>query len=165
MEFSVLECGTVCGTFTAEREGLYWRVRAQCRAMPGVVRLYGCAPDGTRQLFGVLLPENGALCLRRKLSVSALPLTDGWRFTTDKCEPVIVGGIVVPNGTVEQQGSARRLLVPFDAQTPFCLMEYVCFFALTRRDGRVFWTCILDEKNMPFLVDNPPKCDTISQVS
>ena len=105
------------------------------------------------------------LCLRRRLSASALPLTEAWRFTTDECEPVTVGGIAVPNGTVEQQGSARRLYVPFDAHTPFCLMEYVCFFTLARRNGRAYWTCILDEKNTPILVDNPPKCDTISQVS
>ena len=165
MEFSVLRGGAVCGRLSAVREGLYWRIRAECRAMPGVVRLYGCAPDGTRQLFGVLLPEEGALCLRRKLSVSVLPLTEDWRFTTDEREPVTVGGIAVPNGEIERQGSTRRLFVPFDAQMPFCLMEYVCFFALTRRDGRIFWTCALDEKNAPILVDNPTKCDTISQVS
>lgn len=165
MEFTVSSGGAVCGTLTAEREGLYWCIRAHCRAMPGVVRLHGCAPDGTRQPLGVLLPEDGMLCLRRRLSASALPLTEAWRFTTDECELVTVGGIAVPNGTVEQQGSARRLYVPFDAHTPFCLMEYVCFFTLARRNGRAYWTCILDEKNTPILVDNPPKCDTISQVS
>ena len=60
MEFTVSSGGAVCGTLTAEREGLYWHIRAHCRAMPGVVRLHGCAPDGTRQPFGVLLPEDGA---------------------------------------------------------------------------------------------------------
>ena len=48
MEFTVSSGGAVCGTLTAEREGLYWHIRAHCRAMPGVVRLHGCAPDGTR---------------------------------------------------------------------------------------------------------------------
>ena len=165
MEFSVVSGGTACGTLTAEHDGLYWRIRAHCRAMPGVVRLYGCAPDGSRRLFGVLRPESGALCLHRKVSASALPLTDEWRFTTDEREPVVVGGVAVPNGKIERQGSVRRLYAPYDAQTPFCLMEYVCFFTLTQRDGRIFWTCALDEKSTPILVDNPPKCDTISQVS
>ena len=76
MEFTVSSGGAVCGTLAAEREGLYWHIRAHCRAMPGVVRLHGCAPDGTRQPLGVLLPEDGALCLHRKVSASALPLTE-----------------------------------------------------------------------------------------
>ena len=165
MDFSVYEGGAVCGALTAAREGLYWALDARCRAQAGVVRLYACAPDGTRQSLGVLMPEGGDLRLRRRVSASTLPLTDGWRFTTDEREPVTAAGVTIPDGVIEGQGSARRLYVPYDAAVPFCLMEYVCFFTIVRRAGRFFWTCALDENNTPVFVDNPAKCDTISEDS
>ena len=165
MDFSVYGGGAVCGALTAAREGLYWALDVRCRAQAGVVRLYACAPDGARQSLGVLMPEGGELRLRRRVSASALPLTDGWRFTTDEREPVTAAGVTIPDGVIETQGCVRRLFVPYDEAAPFILMEYVCFFTIVRRAGRFFWTCALDENNTPVFVDNPAKCDTILEVS
>ena len=116
MEFSVLRGGAVCGRLSAVREGLYWRIRAECRAMPGVVRLYGCAPDGTRQLFGVLLPEDGAIS---QLGMSAM---DDWGSAvaeTDAPVLIIIEGLTMYLTEADVQRIFTVIAGRFPAATVF----------------------------------------------
>lgn len=164
MEFTIERAGCAVGTVCFVRQGLYWQMRAQCSVQPEtVVRLYGLAPDGVVHRLGVFAPDAGMLRLARRIAVRGLAVGDDWRFT---CLPpetgVFAGGIFAPDGQIRMLGGTRMLCVPYVPGVEFSCMEYVCFFQFLQHDGRWYWMCAVDEKNMPIFVDKPPDCDTIA---
>lgn len=73
MEETIWYQGRAAGQIRAEADGLYWTLEARCECPErGVLRLYGA--DGFRsEPFGVFVPEEGVLTLRRSLSRHAVP--------------------------------------------------------------------------------------------
>ena len=82
MEYTVFDRGAAVGSASAERRGLYWHIAAECRMeTERIVRLY--AHDGEKRVrLGVLMPEDGALRLERRLAADAFSFTPQTRVTT-----------------------------------------------------------------------------------
>lgn len=82
MEYTVFDRGAAVGSASAERRGLYWHIAAECRMETDrIVRLY--AHDGEKNVrLGVLMPEDGALRLERRLAADAFSFTPQTRVTT-----------------------------------------------------------------------------------
>ena len=143
MQWSIIHHGECIGTAEAVREGLYWRVNAVCRQTDEVLHLYLCGREKAAVSLGVPVPENGMLVLRKKFAASSFfPQEDGEVTTTDG---VRVCGVRVPGGRIED----GRLFVPYNAKSPFPLMEWVSFFRMERIDGRWYWVCALSEEGTP----------------
>ena len=82
MEYTVFDRGAAVGSASAERRGLYWHIAAECRMETDrIVRLY--AHDGEKNVrLGVLMPEDGALRLERRLAADVFSFTPQTRVTT-----------------------------------------------------------------------------------
>lgn len=82
MEYTVFDRGAAVGSASAERRGLYWNIAAECRMeTERIVRLY--AHDGEKNVrLGVLMPEDGALRLERRLAADVFSFTPQTRVTT-----------------------------------------------------------------------------------
>ena len=82
MEYTVFDRGAAVGSASAERRGLYWHIAAECRMeTERIVRLY--AHDGEKNVrLGVLMPEDDALRLERRLAADAFSFTPQTRVTT-----------------------------------------------------------------------------------
>ena len=147
MQWQIIHHGEPIGTAEAVREGLYWCVHAVCRQTDEVLRLYFCGQDGTSAPLGVPVPENGMLVLRKKFAASSFcPQEDGF-VTTESSVSVL--GVRVPGGRIAD----GRLLVPYNAKSPFPLMEWVSFFRMERIDEKWHWVCALSEQGTPMLAD------------
>ena len=71
MTIPILIEGRERGTLQIRPEGAYTRFEARCALLPGLQRLYVFG-GGRSACLGVLVPEDGALTLRQKLSRAAM---------------------------------------------------------------------------------------------
>ena len=68
MQCEIMRMGRAVGTLTVEDDGLYRILRGRIGASDAILRLYLHGES-----FGVFCPEDGALCLRRRVSRTRLP--------------------------------------------------------------------------------------------
>ena len=73
MELAIYRRGQAVGMLTAEDDGLYRVLRGRIAPSEDILRLY---LNG--ESCGVFVPENGALCLRRRISRTRLPSLPGY---------------------------------------------------------------------------------------
>ena len=120
LSFKIFCGGIPAGTARAERDGLYWRLRAECGALlPGPARLY--AEDGGKRIcLGVPAPVPGekTLLLERRLSCRSVPLTEASVLTLE----------------------APALRLRYCPGEPFPLIAYFRAFRLEKADGEYWWT-------------------------
>lgn len=68
-------CGAVCGEAVFRRDGLYWELDCTCRPdNDGIFRVYALGDEGLQCGCGVLQPEGGCLCARRRIAASGFPV-------------------------------------------------------------------------------------------
>ena len=127
MDFPVFYGGETVGSVTLKREGLYAVLSTRCRRFAGgVQRLWGVRSLRVDAL-GVLAPEGGALCLRRRISAHALPempehflagrAENGWLPWRGE-----LAGEEIPSGWVREDQSA--VAVPFAEDLPVVCFEH-----------------------------------------
>ena len=66
------------GTVTVTGRGLYWEMSCRCRLYSEVMQELVARIGGRRVKLGLLVPENGAYCLKTKIPKKELPTFDGF---------------------------------------------------------------------------------------
>ena len=124
------------GRAEAERDGLYWAVRAECRSLEGLHRLY--AADGEAVCcLGVLEPRDGGLSLTRRLSGRRFSFSGDTRLYLDE------GPGKAETGS---DGAGGCLLTfPYREGEPFPMLGQFRAFRLVRRGGRFCWEAELNQ--------------------
>lgn len=178
MEYTVFDRDAAVGSASAERQGLYWRIKAECRMeTERIVRLY--AHDGKESVrLGVLMPEDGALRLERRLAAAAVSFTPQTRITTSPdaempgpleekkaagAEPetaeqasweTFSGYILdcpVENARLRKTEDGAELTMDYEPGREFPLMPLFCFCTLEELDGALRWRMKLDENMQPVM--------------
>ena len=172
MEYTVFDRGAAVGSASAERRGLYWHIAAECRMETDrIVRLY--AHDGEKSVrLGVLMPEDGALRLERRLAADAFSFTPQTRVTTSPdTEPAaperpaekeaaeaawkpFTGRILdcpVENARLRRTEDGAELDMDYEPGREFPLMPLFCFCTLEELDGALRWRMKLDENMQPVM--------------
>lgn len=181
MEYTVFDCGAAVGIASAEKQGLYWRIRAECRMeTESIVRLY--AHDGEKSVrLGVLMPENGALRLERRIAADAVSFTPQTRITTspdaETPEPPVekkaaaqaaaepertaeaawelfsgrILDCLVENALLRRTENGAELSMDYEPGREFTLMPLFCFCTLEEQDGALRWKMKLDENMQPVM--------------
>ena len=172
MEYTVFDRGAAVGSASAERRGLYWHIAAECRMeTERIVRLY--AHDGEKNVrLGVLMPEDGALRLERRLAADAFSFTPQTRVTTSPdAEPAaperpaekeaaeaawepFSGRILdcpVENARLRRTEDGAELDMDYEPGREFPLMPLFCFCTLEELDGALRWRMKLDENMQPVM--------------
>lgn len=176
LSYDIYEDGCVIGHAALTREGLYWHIDARCDAQCAahgdrIVRIFAHTAGGCVNL-GVLLPEDGALRLVRRIAADSVTFDEQTRLSTSReaqWQPF--------SGTVEGialSGALRRgrtLAVLCEPAQPFVLMPFFRVFCIRPIGGRQYWMAELDETGCHLaglaaleekMVDNGTDCDKIS---
>ena len=155
--YPVFSGGAEAGEARVQREGVYTVVTCRCPTEgSGVTRL--CAVSGERSApIGVMIPGDGALCIRKKLSRNGLetlgPGTLRY-FTLSKSgaaseewqnapavaalfDDILLSRAGPVRGALTKRGDGVTLLaVPWSPDAPFPLMPVFCLGSPYERDGR-----------------------------
>ncbi|MBQ3261748.1 MAG: hypothetical protein IJH52_01090 [Oscillospiraceae bacterium] len=138
--YKIMNNSTVIGTLETCADGLYTIFTARCEPVLPRLRLHVFGEE-THAYLGLMLPENGALYLRRRLSRlecaklpapilyaagenSAPPKPEAWRPAPDGTLRRAEGGVLfvaVPRERVRVPGVPRHLLRVIDGR------EYLVF--------------------------------------
>ena len=127
MEYTVFDRGAAVGSASAERRGLYWHIAAECRMETDrIVRLY--AHDGEKNVrLGVLMPEDGALRLERRLAADVFSFTPQTRVTTspdtEQAAPERPAEKEAAEAAAEPEQTAWAAWEPFSGQILDCPVE------------------------------------------
>ena len=127
MEYTVFDRGAAVGSASAERRGLYWHIAAECRMeTERIVRLY--AHDGEKNVrLGVLMPEDGALRLERRLAADAFSFTPQTRVTTspdtEPAAPERPAEKEAAEAAAEPEQTAGAVWEPFSGRILDCPVE------------------------------------------
>ena len=127
MEYTVFDRGAAVGSASAERRGLYWHIAAECRMETDrIVRLY--AHDGEKRVrLGVLMPEDGALRLERRLAADAFSFTPQTRVTTspdpEPAAPERPAEKEAAEAAAEPEQTAWAVWEPFSGRILDCPVE------------------------------------------
>ena len=131
---------------------------------------------GGRLLLGTLLPEEGSLCLRRRLARSQLERSGCWpiaggetvlAFSFERAQwlreahPERLMKDVVLRRVLNGQNTLLRrreggfcLAVPFDPARPFLLTPLFCFAEIRRVEGKVHGVFSFDQDGNPVMPHN-----------
>lgn len=144
--------GTRCGTASIERSGLYYEVSCVCKNMEErILRAYLDCGDAELCL-GVLVPENGALCLRRKFpaarvlqpafhAVRLRETVEGWAPWEGEIHDCRVRGALARN-----DGRETTVAMPFSVKQPFPNLPLFCLCTPAYIGGNCFLTIPLPEQ-------------------
>lgn len=146
--YPILRQGKKVGTLSAQKNGLYWDILAECEEHGQPLRLYARNGQNAAFRLGIPIPYEGRLRLQ-----SSVPQTS-FCFCGDTeiflgPPPLLICGAELPDAELGTDEKGRFLLVPYEPSEPFRLMERVCFFTILQKDGKRYWFCRLDEKNTP----------------
>lgn len=120
-EISMMYEGAPVGTAQITQEGLYCVVSCRCNvSSEEVLRAYAESDSGAFCL-GVLVPEGGALCLRRRFARSAFPenpssVTVAGAEGTWREWSGTVAGVPISRGLTRSVGGVRQVAVPWDPE-------------------------------------------------
>ena len=118
------------GTLQAERDGLYWNVRAACsRDWDYPIRLLA-ETDGVRTILGVPQPEPRGPRLQIRSSTRRCPLTEQTRILTDQAP--------APEPEPEP-ASAEAELLQFEPEKPFERIPEFSVMNVVEQDGKPYW--------------------------
>ena len=119
-EITMMYEGTQVGTAQITQEGLYYLVDCRC-SIPSseVLRAYAEQEEGSAVCLGVLVPEDGTLCLRRRFSRSAFPanptsITVAGAEGTWRDWSGDVAGVPISRGLSRRVGGVRQVAVPWN---------------------------------------------------
>lgn len=166
------EDGRVAGELTVQREGLYTVFSVSCAPRPG---LWCAWVRGQRDdlRIGVLEPQAGSLCIRRRFSPSGTaPLgailegrlrprgepLEGWR-PLDAPEryfqsPLLLRSLSGRAGVLTcRAGAYRRVAVPRDDAAPFPIEAMFCFAAPRQLGAQGYWVFTFDGGEWPVTGD------------
>ena len=175
-EYEILDPFGAVGRAQVKKDGLYWQISAECPVKcERIVRVYAINA-GISVNLGVLMPEDGALRLNRRIAQEVFTFTPDTVLSTKKTEANQDGWRPF-SGTVEGTkitGALRRgnaLAIACDGKASFALMAHFACFHIGTIDAQPYWMAELDESGekllnaVEFGVDNGAKCDKISTVS
>ena len=155
--YPVFSGGAETGEARVQRQGVYTAISCRCPMDgPGVTRL--CAFSGERSApIGVMLPGDGALSIRKKLSRSGLEALGPGKlryFTLSKdgaaaedwqdapsvaalFDDILLSRLAPVRGALTKREEGVSLLaVPWSPDAPFPLMPIFCLGRPFDRDGR-----------------------------
>lgn len=154
MEYTVFDGTRPFGSASAEKNGLYWDIRASCsRIRGGVIRLY--AAEGEKCVnLGVLLPEQQSMALHKRIAAKEFAFTEHTEIST--AEPVQLRpfsgqilDLAVEGAALREENGNRTILIPVEPEKEFPLMPLCCFFRIESFHGRRWWMLDLDAENRP----------------
>lgn len=175
-EYEILDPSGAIGRAQVQKDGLYWQISAECPVKcERIIRVYAINADTSVNL-GVLMPENGALRLNRRIAQEVFTFAPDTVLSTRKPEANRDGwrsfsGIVEETEITCALRRGSTLAIACDGKTPFALMAHFARFHIATIDGQPYWMAELDESGEKLLdaaefgVDNGEKCDKISSVS
>jgi hypothetical protein len=138
--YKIFQHGCAVGQVALQKDGLYWQVEARCGLPAGEpLRLYA-GTGGRSVCLGVLIPEDGGLSLRRRLSARSAAFGPDTRFYLDEED----GWRPYPEipGSQTREGVVQ---IPYREGEPFAQIESFRAFHLESRAGRLWWTAALEE--------------------
>lgn len=166
---------------------------AVCRAMRptdggGLYKAWLLCQNGERVLLGTLIPEGGALLLRRSIPVSRLRAQGAWppaggeivmaySFTETKApagwsveqeparkmgDPILAQAAGQLHGPlVREDGQGFSLAIPYSEKERFPLLPAFCFARLERLDGRTYVAFHFSQAGFPnFRIEGGPAGDS-----
>ncbi len=160
MHIEIMDKGITNGSAVISRDGLYYKIHAQMPQQEGIVRLWA-HEQGRSILLGVMTPSTDGLRLDKRISASAFAFSEQTRITTQERLLAAFEGTVLGINTcgyLEEANGKRTLLIDF-AQTPFSMMELVCFFRIEKRTEGIFWAIDLTKDNVPVLMQESTDFD------
>lgn len=165
-KYPVLENGTAAGELTVWPDRLYTVFHVSCPPREGLWRAWAVGETGTLRI-GVLEPENGVLCIRRRfsreLTAPAGPLLRGelrpLGEEREPWEPLRADSFQTPylqrclresaGALMCRSGDRRLVALPRDDTVPFPLEAMFCFARPRRLRGRDWWVFAFDEAEWP----------------
>ena len=151
MEYPVIYNGQEIGRCSLTDDGLYWVLSCRCEAVSDQVERLYCGEER----LGVLQPEDGGLCLRRRLSKAgwpSLPPENG-QFSLSPAAAAVapwtgrVLGYPLPEGLSRRDDAGEALPFRYDPQGPCPCPPLFCLFSV--EDG--YWRLRLDSAGAPVL--------------
>lgn len=138
--------GNPCGHAQQRRCGLYWEIEGRCALVTReVTRAYGCR-DGQSVCLGVLVPEDGQLCFRKRLAASGLPEDGFEEITVGEPAPVwrpwegTVCGQPVSGGLSRMVAGKRWIAIPYDGGEPMEALPVARYCTPEEIGGRMYLT-------------------------
>lgn len=142
--------GSPCGTAVLRRDGLYYQVECICDLVTeSVVRAYlECAKP---VCLGVLIPDGGRLCLRRRISASQLPDPPFSAVTVASGESEwapwsgMVCGCEITDALSRRAGAGQVIAIPYAAGEPFPYMAIFTLCSPAEIGGKTYLTVPLSD--------------------
>lgn len=132
--------GTECGHAEQRRNGLYWEIEGRCDMVTEeVMRAYGRRGD-TAVCLGVLIPEEGKLCFRKRMAASGLPEDGFEEVTVGQPTPLWKPWDGVDGGLSRMVGGKRWIAVPYDENRPMEDLSMARFCTPEKIDGKMYLT-------------------------
>ena len=124
--------GQECGQATIQKQGLYYVFTGQCRPISDEVTRAILQCDGKTVPLGVLIPEQGTLQLRKKISRSQIGdcafqsvVLSGPEGEWQPREGLVFDRRVT-GAIAKMEGTSRTVAIPFSPEEPFPYLTFFC---------------------------------------
>ena len=124
--------GQECGRAEIQKQGLYYVFTCRCRQVSDAVTRAVLLCSGKSVPLGVLIPEQGKLCLKKRLSQSQIGSGAFETITLSGPEGEwqpwegMVFDRAVSGAVSKVEGAYRKVAIPFSPEEPYPYLAFFC---------------------------------------